>query len=87
MNAWRMVAENEAWGASWPQSAQNNPAKLIRSSQLRPRILPAQDPELLPECKVFQKEIAARTQELGKQARQKAVKANHDASLIQFQAL
>src|ERR1039458_3384420 len=33
---------------SWPQSAQHNPEEFIRACQSRPRTIPPQDPNLLP---------------------------------------
>jgi hypothetical protein len=42
-----------------PQPLQHNPEKSIRSGKSRPRILPLQNAELLPQRQVLQDQIAA----------------------------
>ena len=64
--------ENQRVLPSSPQPLQNHPEQSVGRFQLRLRMAPLQNGELLPKCHVFQEQVAARPNELGSQKPQQA---------------
>jgi hypothetical protein len=53
------------------------------ASKSRLRVPPFQNAELLPQCQVFQEEVAARTEKLNDQIEQELQRAEHEVVLAE----